>query len=76
MPLNLKLGGCMGNRVFSKSRRGIYISPPIWRGPQTVLSEYLLKHGVDAKAFGIKENPKPSNIRINKIIVVVTKDGG
>lgn len=64
----------MGNRLFSKSRHGIYANPPLWRGPKTVLSEHLLKHGIDAKVFGIKEDVLHSKIRVKEIIVVLTED--
>lgn len=64
----------MGNWLSSKSRRGIYTNPPIWRGPEAALSEYLLKHGIDAKTFGINQEVRRSTISVNKIIVVVTTE--
>jgi hypothetical protein len=62
----------MGNWFFSKSRRGIYTNPSIWRGPETALSEQLLKFGIDAKAFGVEGSLRRSTIGAIKVIVVLT----
>jgi hypothetical protein len=65
----------MAKKKQSGSRQGIYINPTVWRGPKTIVSEHLVKHGVDAKVFSIREDAMLSKILISKIIVVVTKDG-
>ena len=62
----------MRHAFFSPATRcGLYVNPPIWRGPNTVLSDHLRKHGVDIKTLGIKDTAPRYKPRLVKVIVII-----
>jgi hypothetical protein len=55
----------------TRSYRGVYVNPPLWRGPACVLSDRIRKEGVDIRTLGITKGG--SRLKSKEIIVIVVR---
>jgi hypothetical protein len=55
----------------NRSYRGVYVNPPLWRGPACVLSDRIRKDGVDIRTLGITK--WDSCLKSKEIIVIVVR---
>jgi hypothetical protein len=58
--------------VFA-TRHGLFVNPRIWRGPKTVVSDHLRKHGVDIKTLGFKDAAPPAKPPRVEVMVIFAK---
>lgn len=58
-------------RFFSQKSGGLYINPPIWRGPSCELSKHILRHGVDIKSLGIPSEASRSTSKMIGVFWIV-----
>jgi hypothetical protein len=55
----------------NRPRQGVFVNPPLWRGPASVVSDRLRKLGVDVRALGIAK--EDSHLRSQTVVMVVVR---
>ena len=55
----------MDSQPAAKSSKGLYVNPPIWRGPATVVSEHLKTFGVAISVIGVTPGPGQTVVLAN-----------
>lgn len=47
----------MDSQPATKPQKGLYVNPPVWRGPATVVSDHLKQKGVAISVIGVTPTP-------------------